>query len=181
VGDVFVSNARAPLLTRFSGLARELGIYVALHLETKRDGHLFNTLVALGPGGKVVGVHHKFELFGSERDTHTPGERVMAFDTPFGRVGLLVCADVYGDPRLHDELTGDVGARIVALSARWTVSGATRWQAAFARDWGVYVVAANASRGPGKGGGVFDPKGRALAIDEGGQATVTVASIPVQR
>lgn len=180
LGDVPADTGRSPLLSRFSAVARELGIYLALHLETKRGKRLYNSQVALGPEGEVVGVHHKFELFGSERDTHTAGDGVMAFDTPFGRVGLLVCADVYGDPRMHDELTREAGARIIALSAKWTVARATRWQAAFARDWGVFVVAANAASGAGRGGGVFDPQGQALAIDERGEGAVTVATIPIQ-
>lgn len=180
IGMVPKGRKKSPLITRFSALARELGVYLAIHLETTRNRHRHNTQVAFGPGGRVVGVHHKFELYGSEKDRHTPGTDVMAFDTPFGRVGMLVCADVYGDPRLHDELTGELGARIIALSTKWTVARATNWQAAFARDWGVYVVAANASAGEGRGGGVFDPRGRPLVVDERNQASVTIASIPVQ-
>ena len=147
IGLAPTDTKKSPLLTRFSALARELGVYLAIHLETTRSRRRHNTQVAFEPNGQVVGVHHKFELYGSEKDRHTPGTDVMAFETPFGRVGMLVCADVYGDPRLHDELANEHGARIIALSTKWTVPRATNWQAAFARDWGVYVVAANASAG----------------------------------
>jgi predicted amidohydrolase len=129
----------------------------------------------------VVGVHDKFELYGSERSSHARGVDVSTFDTPFGRVGMLICADLYGDPHLHDALAGDLDAHIIALSSMWTVPRATRWQAAFARDWSVYVAAANSTGDAGRGGGVFDSRGRGMALDETGKPTVTVAQIPVQR
>jgi hypothetical protein len=60
----------------------------------------------------------------------------------------------------------------------WTVAGATRWQAAFAHDWQVHVVAANRSAGAARGGGVFDPEGRALTSSESGLSELLVAEIP---
>ena len=178
VGESPSDPARAPLLTRFATLANELDLYLVLNLRTNRNGKLHNTQVAFNPEGTVVGIHHKFELFRGEKRTHTAGDDVSVFETPWGRVGMLICADLYGDARLHDKLTGELGARIIVLSSMWTVSRATRWQAAFAHDWNVYVVAANTTAGPGKGGGVFDRSGQPLAISENGTDGLTIASIP---
>jgi predicted amidohydrolase len=169
-----------PLLTRLARLSEELGIYLVVDLETERGKEGFNALVALSPDGRVVGVHHKFELFEGERGALTPGDDVDAFDTPFGRVGLLVCADVYGAVRLHERLARDLDVDIVAYSAAWTVEGATHWPSAFAHDWGVFVVAANGSTGEGRGSGVFDRKGAALALSNRFGSPVIVARLPVE-
>jgi predicted amidohydrolase len=179
VGSLPADVESAPIATRFGELAAELGIYLVINMETRDGGRLRNTQVAFDPDGRVVARHHKFELYESERDSHVAGDDVTAFETPFGRVGLLICADIYGDPRLHDRLTDELGAHIVAFSTQWTVAGATRWPAAFARDWGVYVVAANGSGGKGKGSGVFDPTGKALAIDASAAPLVTIADVPI--
>lgn len=178
LGDTPAHHKTAPVLARFSALSDELDVYLVISLETGVDGRVHNSQVAFDPDGQVVGVHHKFELYAGENRSHVAGSDVTAFDTPFGRVGLLICADLYGDPRMHDKLTGELGAHIVAVSSMWTVRRATRWPAAFAHDWGVYVVTANASSGEGRGSGVFDPSGRALASSESGRADVTIASIP---
>lgn len=178
LGDRPDDDQIAPLATRFGRLSRELGIYLVLALATREDRRLHNSQIAFDPDGRVVGKHHKVELYAGERDRFTPGTGVTAFDTPFGRVGLLICADIYGDPRLHDELSGTRRARILALSTMWTVAKATRWQAAFARDWGLFVVAANSSRGEGRGGGIFDPAGASLALSEDARPNIVVASIP---
>ena len=152
-----------PLQARFAALADEVDAYVVINLETHDGaGAHFNTVVAFDPDGIVVARHHKFELYGAERDSLTPGHDVSSFDTPFGRVGLLTCADIYGRPHLHDELINGLDARIVAWSAEWTVDGARRWQSSFAHDWKVFLVAANGARGAGEGAGVFGPGGESL-------------------
>ena len=158
-------QGEANLLARFAGVADEADVYLVINAQTYRPeapDAQYNTVIAFDPRGRVVGRHHKFELYGAERDALTPGEGVTSFDTPFGRVGLLVCADIYGQPALHHELMREQDARIVAWSASWTVEGATRWQSAFARDWNVFFIAANGAKGAGGGGGVFGPFGRDL-------------------
>lgn len=172
--------ARAHLARRFAALADELDVYLVINLETREGTDNFNTQLAFDPSGRLVAKHHKFELYGGERDTMTAGHDVSIFDTPFGRVGLLICADIYGDPALHRRLTRELGANIIAFSAEWTVRGAARWQAAFAHDWGVYVVGSNGADGAGQGGGIFDRQGKAIASSKAGDAQVLVATVPVK-
>ncbi len=156
------SESTAPLQAHFAALADSLDLYLAVDLETEdTEGNAFNSLVVFDPRGTIAARHDKFELFEGERQALTAGQPSTVFETPFGRIALLICADLYGEPALHQELTE--GVSIVLVSAAWTVPVATRWQAAFARDWGVFVVAANASAGSGRGGGVFDPRGSSVA------------------
>ena len=168
------------LIKSFSAQAAKLSIYLLIDLQTKdsSSGAKHNTLVAFGPGGKVVGVHHKFELFASEATSLTPGKQVMVFDSPLGKVGLLICADMYGDLRLQDRLTRTLKARVVAVSSLWSAPGGQLWQANFAKNWGVYVVGSNTTGGPGKGGGIYGPDGKALAQHTGSAAAVVTAQIP---
>lgn len=178
VGEAPGSSTSAPTLVRFGALADELDVYLVIDLETREGGHIYNTQVAFDPDGIIVAKHHKFELYGAEKDRLTRGTDVNAFDTPFGRVGLLICADVYGPPRLHERMVSELGVDVVAMSAMWTVAGAPRWQAAFAHDWQVPVVASNRSAGAARGGGIFDRDGQALARSESGHSEVVLAEIP---
>lgn len=162
----------------FSQQAQELGIYIVIHLATVRGTTKRSTQVALGPDGAVVGRHYKFELFASEQDTYTPGDDVMVFSTPLGKVGLLICADIYGDLALHQRLVEELGAQVVAFSSYWTAAGAANWQASFAKNWGVYVVGSNTASGKGVGGGVFGPDGAALIRVEEPAPSVITAELP---
>ncbi len=169
----------SPVGYRFASVADELDVYLVLALATTERWRQHNSQLAFDPEGRVVGKHHKIELYGGERHELSPGAGVMAFDTPFGRVGLLICADIYGEPSWHEALVETKGAQILALSSMWTVRRATRWQAAFARDWGLTVVAANSIGGDGRGGGIFGPEGEVLSIHEAPEPGVSLARIAV--
>ena len=168
------------LIKSFSKQAATLGIHLVIDLQTSQGTGKakHNTVVAFGPKGKVVGVHHKFELFDSEAKNLTPGTDVMVFDSPAGKVGLLICADMYGDLRLQHKLTRTLKARVVAVSSLWTATGGQRWQQNFAKNWGVYVVGSNTTAGAGRGGGVYSPTGKVLAEHTSSSPAVVVAEIP---
>jgi len=183
VGDMPATDSRwssNSLIKNFAAQAKTLGIYLVINLQTYAGSEKYNAQVAFDPTGKVVARHHKFELFASESKSLTPGNDVSVFETPMGKVGLLICADMYGDLRRHDELVNTLGARIIAVSSLWTAQGAPRWPANFAKNWGVYVVSSNTTYGTGKGGGVFGPDGSALAVHEGGKPALVSATIPAK-
>lgn len=166
------------LLAPFSKKARRLKVYLVIDLLTKRQTQRFNTQVAFGPDGRVVALHDKYELFDSERDSLQPGDDLATFDTPLGRVGLLICADLYGDLRKHRALAKR--ADIVAVSSYWTAKGAARWQQSFARNFGVVVIGANTTQGPGRGGGIFAADGEVLAETKGDTPGYVVADLPIK-
>ncbi len=176
------SWSEGTLIKTFSEQAAKLSIHLLIDLQTSEGSGKakYNTLVAFDPKGKVVGVHHKFELFSSEGKSLTPGKDVMVFDSPVGKVGLLICADLYGDLRLQAKLTRTLKARVVAVSSLWTAPGGHRWQQNFAKNWGVYVVGSNTVSGAGKGGGVYSPEGKALAEHLTSSPGVVLAQIPAQ-
>lgn len=81
-----------PYFKKLSMLARELKIHlVAGMLEADGDKR-FNTAVFLGPDGQLVGKYHKQHL-GHETVRNTAGSRSLVHATPFGRAGIMICAD----------------------------------------------------------------------------------------
>lgn len=180
------NNASWPddvLLKIFSKYANQLDIYLVVDMitytGTDPNYNLYNTQVAFDPEGDVVGVHHKFELFGNEKNGLTAGTDVMVFDTPLGKMGLLICADIYGSSTLLNKLTNTLDARVVAFSSYWTVSGAVNWQTNFADDYNVYLIASNTTHSPGYGGGVYDTSGNALEQAVSTTPSIVLADIPL--
>lgn len=185
VGDLPATSTKwgdDELVKVFSQQALQHQMHVVLHLQTysgqNPNTKKYKAQLAFDPTGKIVAKHHKFELYGAEANSLTPGTDVTVFDTPAGKVGLLICADMYGDLRLQDKLVNQLEARVVAVSSMWTVKGGWRWQAAFAKNWGVYVVGSQAALGPGVGGGIFDTEGKTLDLWESTEPHLTIASIP---
>ncbi|MBN2470168.1 MAG: carbon-nitrogen hydrolase [Anaerolineae bacterium] len=77
--------------------SRDLDLVVGFVYEDRR--HRFTIASAYLSGGEVLHVHHKlylptYALFDEGR-YFAPGESVRAFDTRFGRMGMLICEDFW--------------------------------------------------------------------------------------
>ena len=86
-----------PAVTALGNAAREAGAYVALGVVERDGGTLYCTLLCLGPDGQVLGKHRKLKPTGSERLIWGEGDgsTLTVLDTPFGRVGGLICWENY--------------------------------------------------------------------------------------
>ena len=74
--------------------AKEHGIYIAAGLALDAPGGRYsNGALLFGRDGSVVGRYDKSFLFHFDRRWFLPGDAFPVFETDFGRVGMLVCAD----------------------------------------------------------------------------------------
>jgi predicted amidohydrolase len=89
------------------------------YTEAGPDGRLYSSAVCVDGNG-VLGRHRKVHLPPSERATFIAGSGFAAFDTPLGRIGMLICYDKVF-PEAARELAID-GAGIIASLAAWPVS-----------------------------------------------------------
>ena len=86
-----------PTVQAWLAAARDRGVYLAAGLaECDSDGvRLFDTAVLLGPDG-FIGKYRKTHLWHREKLYFTPGDLGFpVFDTRIGRIGLLVCFDIW--------------------------------------------------------------------------------------
>jgi len=87
------------------------------YTEAGADGTYSSAVCVNGDG--VLGQHRKVHLPPGERDLLKPGAGFAAFDTPLGRIGMLICYDKVF-PEAARALSLD-GARIVASLAAWPI------------------------------------------------------------
>ncbi len=77
---------------QLTSLARELKIHlVAGFLEAAGEAR-HNTSVLIGPDGRLIGKYRKQKLQ-HEAVRNTPGTESPVYETPFGRLGMMICAD----------------------------------------------------------------------------------------
>src|SRR5690606_2807948 len=80
----------------FKELAAEFGLYI-IGGSTPRevDGELRNTAHLFSPAGNVY-MQDKLHITPVERHYYgvVPGDEMRVFDTPLGRIGIVVCYDV---------------------------------------------------------------------------------------
>jgi predicted amidohydrolase len=81
-----------PCYKRLAALARELKILlVAGVLEADGEARC-NTAVLISPEGRLLGKYRKQHLE-HELVRNRPGTESPVFDTPYGRIGVMICAD----------------------------------------------------------------------------------------
>jgi nitrilase len=82
---------------RLGEAAAEAGAFVAIGINELDGSTLYNTLLYLDPSGAVVGRHRKLMPTGAERTVWGMGDgsTLDVVETPFGRVGGLICWENY--------------------------------------------------------------------------------------
>jgi predicted amidohydrolase len=81
-----------PYFQRLASLADELDIHLVAGLLEADGEHRYNTAVLLDPQGNLAGKYRKQKL-GHELVRNTPGNVSSVFDTPYGKLGVMICAD----------------------------------------------------------------------------------------
>ncbi|RYN83917.1 hypothetical protein AA0117_g1403 [Alternaria alternata] len=116
-------------LEKYCKLAKECnisivpGTIVESHKENSaEEDRLLNVCYFISPSGEIAGKYIKKNLWGPERDHltgsgHSPHE---VFDTPVGKVGLLICWDL-AFPEAFRELIAQ-GAQIIIIPTFWTLN-----------------------------------------------------------
>ena len=121
LGTAWIEPQPDHWMAKIYHLAARLRVTIFLsHPERDPESdQLFNTLFAIAPDGRLAGSHRKINTLrvGSEAWS-TPGTQATAFRlTPFGTIGLLICADAY-TPGIANSLKAQ-GAKVLVSSAAW--------------------------------------------------------------
>jgi predicted amidohydrolase len=93
-------------------------VVCAGYTEAGAEGRRYASAVCVDGSG-VLGHHRKVHLPPGERFAYSAGDRFAAFDTPVGRIGMLICYDKLF-PEASRALALD-GADIIASMAAWPV------------------------------------------------------------
>jgi N-carbamoylputrescine amidase len=182
-------------------LARELeAVVIASLFERRAAGVYHNTAAVIGTGGEIIGIYRKMHIPDDplyfEKFYFTPGDLgFLNFDTPFGRIGALVCWDQWYPEGAR--LSSLAGANILfyPTAIGWHPSEKAQHGAAQLDAWktiqrahaianGIYVAAVNrvGYEGPPEKGIEFwgssfvaDPFGQVIAEASLDQEEILVA------
>ena len=136
---------RSGTIARFRGLARSLRMCLVFGLAERIDDEVYNCALFLDHRGRLRGKYHKMQLAeGHHRSWwfNRMGRHSRAFDTPFGRAGMVICNDRW-NPDIARIPVLD-GARYLLIPSFGSRARAQdRAVLARARENGVPIVEAN--------------------------------------
>jgi predicted amidohydrolase len=85
-----------PVIQRFQALAKSLAACLVFGFSEKIGEELYNTAVFIDHAGVIRGKYHKMQFAEGYHPSwwfNRLGNQSRAFDTPFGRCGILICND----------------------------------------------------------------------------------------
>jgi len=174
-------------------LARELGIVVIASLFERRSAGLYhNTVAVLGTDGEVAGIYRKMHIPDDplyyEKFYFTPGDLgFLNFDTPFGRIGTLICWDQWYPEGARLSSLGGANILFYPTAIGWHPSEKAQYGAAQLDAWqtiqrshaianGIYVAAANRVGCEGPPGAGIEFWGSSFVADPFGQVIAQASS-----
>jgi len=164
-----------------SAFSRQNGIWLVggSFPETSAE-RIYNTSPVFSPQGKLVAFHRKVHLFDvafrelrvRESAVFTAGEHCTLVDTPWGKIGVMVCYDIRFPE--FSRLYAVRGARLVFVPAAFNeVTGPLHWEMLFrcrALDNQVFMIASSPAPCPGANyqawgqSMIADPMGKVLGM-----------------
>jgi len=167
-------------------LARELKIVIIASLFERRSAGLYhNTVAVLGTDGEIAGIYRKMHIPDDplyyEKFYFTPGDLgFLNFDTPFGRIGTLICWDQWYPEGARLSSLGGANILFYPTAIGWHPSEKAQYGAAQLDAWqtiqrshaianGIYVAAANRVGYEGPPGHGIEFWGSSFVADPFGQ------------
>jgi predicted amidohydrolase len=190
------ADGRGPIQDFLSALSKKHGIWIlagTVPISSGDDARIRSACLLYDDTGRRIARYDKMHLFRfqqgaenyDEARTVEPGNRPLAVDSPFGRLGLSVCYDV----RFPEVYRGMGDVDVIFVPSAFTVpTGAAHWETllrARAIENQAYVVA------PAQGGThasgrrtyghsmIIDPWGVVLGVQPEGEGIV-VADIDLE-
>src|ERR1700761_4316111 len=88
-----------PAADQLGAIARDSGVWLVIGVQEREPhgGPIYNSVLYFAPDGSLAGRHRKLVPTGSERTVWGMGDgsTLRVVDTPFGRVGGLICWENY--------------------------------------------------------------------------------------
>ncbi|EKT58382.1 nitrilase-related carbon-nitrogen hydrolase [Providencia sneebia] len=131
----------------FSSLATSLDITIVSGFAERGRylGEIFNSVGVWNPGcDGISGVFRKVHAFGIEKQWFSGGDSYPVFDTPIGKIGVMICYDM-GFPEVARILTLQ-GAELLLAPSAWCVQDRDMWDintACRALENGSHLLAVN--------------------------------------
>ncbi|MBI5686871.1 MAG: carbon-nitrogen hydrolase family protein [Verrucomicrobia bacterium] len=172
--------APGPETDVFAAIARKHRVRIALGMYERDGDAVRNSVVLIGPDGRIDGRYHKVHLAAGSEDISgiLPGDGFPVFNTEMGRVGCNICMD--SSAAESSRMVGLNGADFLLLpimgdhrADRWSrgtpIYSEDRWRAIMrthAMDNQLCMVVA---RNNALGSCIVDRKGEMLAWNDGDQ------------
>jgi predicted amidohydrolase len=106
---------------RLASAARNHRIWVAAGLTEREGERVFNSAVLISSGGGLMAKHRKINELSIGHDLYDAGDRLGAVRSPFGLLGMTICADNFPESLVFGHSLARMGVRTLLSPCAWAV------------------------------------------------------------
>jgi predicted amidohydrolase len=106
---------------RLKQAATEHGVFVCSGLVERCESKTFNAAVLIDPAGRVILHHRKIHELDIAQTLYARGDRLSVAPTPWGPVGVMICADAFIPGQVLSRALGAMGASLILSPCAWAV------------------------------------------------------------
>ncbi len=140
---------------RLRALARREGVHLCAGLVEASGEQRFNAAVLFSPDGDLLLHHRKIHELDFAHDLYSRGGRLAVAHTPFGTVGVMICADAFAPGESISRTLALIGAQIIVSPCAWAVPAShdqarepygALWRDCYgrvARECGIWIAGAS--------------------------------------
>lgn len=137
------------------GLAKKHQVFICSGLIEQAGDKVYNSAIIINPKGKIILTHRKINELDIGHPYYALGEKLNVCSTPFGTIGLLICADANTENQVLTRSLAYMGADVILSPSSWAVPpdhdntkdpyGST-WENAYmpvAKDFAVWIASSS--------------------------------------
>jgi predicted amidohydrolase len=106
---------------RLRAAAQQHQMFVCAGIVERANDKLFNAAVLINPQGEVLAHHRKIYELDIAQDLYARGDRLSVAETPFGKIGVMICADGFAPGQSITRALALMGARFILSPCAWAV------------------------------------------------------------
>jgi len=108
------------ILEFFSPLCKKYEINAIIPIVTKDNEGLRKSALVIDRNGHLIGIYNKQNLYDCEINDFVPGEAPGIFDLDFGRIGIIICFDIFSPAVIAQYV--NQGVKIIFCPSNMVVS-----------------------------------------------------------
>lgn len=106
---------------RLCDIARKHGVWLVSGLTEREGDSICNAALLISDEGEILHKHRKINILTGVEDVYTVGDRIAVTDTPFGKIGISICADNSVQSLCIGHTLARMGAQMLLSPCAWAV------------------------------------------------------------
>ena len=107
---------------RLCEIARMYHVWLVSGLTERADNKLYNTAILISNEGKILLKHRKINILSDVEYMYSVGDRLCVAETPFGIIGISICADNLSPSLCLGHSLARMGAQLLLSPSAWAVT-----------------------------------------------------------